>query len=229
MRGDILLVAPLVDLLNRRKVRWYSWAALILTSVGLAIAVQARGNLNLPPLCWVVIGLYTLGYFGRLAVMTKTAKTGAPDELRRYFVEEQTVAAPVALILLVVLSLLDFGVSGGAVRLGFVGVWTSSALAPLAGLGVALFVISLLAVAILLDRRENTYCVPLERSASILAGIVAAFVLSLAFGQAPPKQAELIGAGLLVASIGLLTVGPRLGRVAPAALDSGADHGQRQS
>jgi hypothetical protein len=212
MRGDILLVAPLVDLISRRKVGWYSWAALVLTGIGLAVAVQARGNIDLPPLCWLTIGLYTLAYFGRLAVMTRIAKSGAAGEFQRYYVEEQIVATPVALILLVALSLADFGVPGEALHLGFVKVWTSSAFIPLAGLGLALFVISVLAASILLNRRENTYCVPLERSASILAGIAAAYILSQAFGQKPPTPAEMVGAGLLIVAIFVLTLGPRLGR-----------------
>ncbi len=115
---------------------------------------------------------------------------------------------------MVVLSLMDFGVPGEAIHLGFVGVWTSSALLPLAGMSAALFATSVLAATILLDRRENTYCVPLERSASILAGLAAAYMLSH-FGQPAPTSAELTGAVLLVLAICALTWGPRLGR-APA-------------
>ena len=193
--------------------RWYSWAALALTGVGLAVGIQGRGNLDLPVLCWITIGLYTLGYFGRLAVMSKIAKTGAPQELQRYYVEEQLVATPVALLLLVGLSLVDIGVPGQAIHLAFVDIWTSSALLPLAGIALTLFVVSLLAISILLDPRENTFCVPLERSGSILAGIVAAFALA-AFGQKPPSQTDVIGALLLVAAICVLAIGPRLRRKA---------------
>ena len=34
MRGDILLIAPLVDLIFRRRVRWWSWTALVIVAVG---------------------------------------------------------------------------------------------------------------------------------------------------------------------------------------------------
>jgi hypothetical protein len=220
MRGDILVAAPLVDLLCRRNVRWYSWVALALTAAGIGVAVEARGNLNLPPLCWAVIGLYTAGYFGRLAVMTRIAKAGAPRELQSYYVEEQIAATPIALVLLAGLSAFDFGVPGEAMHLGFVGVWASSALLPLAAGSLILFVISLLAISILLDPRENTYCVPMERSASILAGIVAAYLLTGFFGQKAPTPAEMTGAAFLIAAITILSLAPRWRSRTAAAVES---------
>ena len=213
MRGDILIIAPVVDLLNRRKVGWYSWAALGLTAIGMFIAVEARGGIALPPLCWIVIGLYTIGYFTRLAVMTRIAKSGAEDEVRRYYVEEQIVATPVGLAILAILAIggAQLGMPADVIKRGFVEVWTSSALVPLAIASSCLFAIAIVALTILLNRRENTYCVPLERSASILAGIIATYILSLFLGQKAPTAAELEGAGLLVLAIAVLTLGPRFG------------------
>src|SRR5580658_7009049 len=100
MRGDVLVIAPLVDLMAGRKVRWYSWVALTLVAVGLWLTIQARGGLALPPLAIVTIVLYTVGYFVRLAVMTRIAKTGDPDTVKRYFVEEKIVAIPFAVLAL---------------------------------------------------------------------------------------------------------------------------------
>ncbi len=72
--------------------------------------------------------------------------------------------------------------------------------------------ISVFSILILLDRRENTYCVPFERSASILAGIAAAYVLAyLSLGKYPTGP-ELAGAGLLIAAIVLLSLAPRFSR-----------------
>jgi drug/metabolite transporter (DMT)-like permease len=77
-----------------------------------------------------------------------------------------------------------------------------------------LVLISIFSLLILLDPRENTFCVPLERSASVLAGTAAAYILAaMALGK-PPTSAELIGAILLIAAIAILAVGPRL-RPAP--------------
>ncbi len=50
MRGDILLIAPLVDIAFGRKVRWWSWVALAMVLVALVITLSDRGGLHLPPL-----------------------------------------------------------------------------------------------------------------------------------------------------------------------------------
>ena len=47
MRGGVLLIAPSVDLLFRRRVRWFSWIALGLTLPALAIALLDVDNYRL--------------------------------------------------------------------------------------------------------------------------------------------------------------------------------------
>ena len=214
MRGDVLILAPLVDLVSGRKVRWYSWAALGIVFVALAITLNARGGFHLPPLAIATVVLYTLGYFGRLAVMTHVSKTGEPGDVRRYFVEEKLVGIPAAIALLAAIPFLGLGAQGGELQFGFVGVWTSNQLGWIVLASVLLFVISVISAVILLDKRENTYCVPLERSASILAGTAAAFILAYAFGKRMPTSAEIIGAAMLIGAIVLLSIGPMLGRKA---------------
>src|SRR5207253_118026 len=59
---------------------------------------------------------------------------------------------------------------------------------------------------ILLDKRENTYCVPVNRASSILAGVVAAFALWATLDQKPPPASELLGAGLIITAILFLTL-----------------------
>jgi len=54
---------------------------------------------------------------------------------------------------------------------------------------------------IYLDCRENTFCIPLNRCASLLSGVCASFVLTLFLGQAPPSAAQLGSAGLIVAAL----------------------------
>ena len=39
MRGDILVIAPLVDLLFGRKVRWWSWTALVMVLIALVMGL----------------------------------------------------------------------------------------------------------------------------------------------------------------------------------------------
>jgi hypothetical protein len=208
MRGDLLLIAPLVDLLGRRKVRWYSWGALVLVALAMLVAVGERRGFQLPLLAWVTLVLYTLGYFVRLYVMTRIAKTGTSESIQMYFVEEKLVGIPLALLFLALLSGLADGKAGQQLSFGFVQVWTSSQIAAISVLSILLFVVSIFSVVILLDKRENSFCVPMERSASILAGVIGTFVLATFFGAKAPTSAELLGALLLTAAITMLSVGP---------------------
>ena len=209
MRGDILLVAPLVDLLFRRRVRWWSWAALALVCVALALVVRQRGGFHLPPLAWITVVLYTVGYFIRLSVMTGVGKRGDPAQLRRYFVEEKMVALPLAVLCLAILSAAGLGQQAGELEWGFVRVWSEPVLWPIIGIAVTLTVISVFAIMILMDARENTYCVPLERASSLLAGIAGAWLLHWGWQLTAPTSIEMLGAALLVAAIVLLSVAPR--------------------
>lgn len=214
MRGDVLVIAPLVDLMAGRRVRWYSWVALMLVAIGLILTIGTRGGLHLPPLAIVTVVLYTLGYFVRLAVMTKIGKTGDQNIVKGYFVEEKMVAIPAAVLMLAILSALGLGAQGNQLSFGFVGVWASNQLPPILGLSVLLVLVSLFSILILLDPRENTYCVPIERSASILAGTAAAYILAgMSLGK-PPTAAEAAGAALLTAAIIILSLGPRIRRAA---------------
>ena len=63
-----------------------------------------RGGLKLPPLAILTVVLYTVGYFIRLAVMTRIAKNGDEAMVRRYFVEEKMVALPLSVIILAIIS-----------------------------------------------------------------------------------------------------------------------------
>lgn len=210
MRGDLLLIAPLVDLLGRRKVRWYSWVSLVLVAIAMLVTVGERRGFQLPWLAWLTLIFYTLGYFVRLWVMTRIAKTGTSESIQMYFVEEKLIGIPLAVVFLALLSGVGEGRAGQQLGFGFLEVWTSSQIAAIGALSVLLFIVSIFSVVILLDKRENSFCVPMERSASILAGVIGTFVLATMYGHKAPTSAELFGALLLVAAIVLLSIGPRL-------------------
>lgn len=209
MRGDILIIAPLVDTLFGRRVRWWSWAALVMVFVALAITVTSRGKLGLPPLAIATIVLYTLGYFIRLTVMTKVSKSGDPASVRKYFVEEKVLALPLSIVLLAILGSSGLGSQSGELTWGFIHVWYSDAIWPIAGIAFTLTIVSVFAAIILLDARENSYCVPLERASSLLAGMIAAYLLAAFWGQKAPTHAELVGAVILIAAIVMLSLAPR--------------------
>lgn len=214
MRGDILIIAPVVDFIFGRKVRWWSWAALFMVAVALGITLRARGGIDLPPLAMATVALYTIGYFIRLAVMTKVSKTGEPDSVRGYFVEEKLFALPLSVAALAGLSAAGLGSQAGELRWGFVSVWSDPVILPLTLIGVTLTIISIFAIIILLDPRENAYCVPLERAASLVAGIGGSVLLAWIWHLPMPRPAELLGAAILIAAIILLSVAPRLQRKA---------------
>ncbi|MGX7895329.1 hypothetical protein [Tsuneonella sp. HG222] len=212
MRGDILVIAPLVDMAFGRRVRWWSWVALAMVMAALVITLSDRGGLRLPPIAIATVVLYTFGYFLRLAVMTKVSKTGDPASIRKYFVEEKMIALPMSVAALALLSWSGIGSQSGELAWGFLAVWSDPVIWPLLGIGSTLTVISILAIIILLDPRENAYCVPLERSASLIAGIGGSIILAWGWGLPFPRNAELIGAGILIAAIVLLSLAPRFER-----------------
>lgn len=212
MRGDILLIAPLVDLIFRRRVRWWSWTALGLVAIALLLVVHQRGGFHLPPLAIATVVLYTIGYFLRLAVMTKVAKRGDAALVRGYFVEEKVIALPMSVVALAALSASGLGAQADELSWGFLAVWSDPVLWPMLGVGATLTIISVFAAIILLDPHENSYCVPLERSASLLAALFTAWLLHWGWGQKAPTGTEMLGAGLLIAAITLLAIAPKIAR-----------------
>jgi hypothetical protein len=218
MRGDILIIAPIIDLMFGRKVRWWSWAALVMVCVALFVVVKDRGNLYLPPLAIATIVLYTIGYFMRLAVMTKVSKDGDEASVRRYFVEEKIVALPMSIVALGLLSATGIGKQAGQLANGFIHVWSDPVIWYLIGNGALLTLISVASAVILLDKKENSYCVPLERSASLLAGVIATVIMAALWGLKPPTEAEFWGAGILITAIFVLSLAPKFQRQNP-------DHG----
>jgi hypothetical protein len=210
MRGDILIIAPIVDLIFGRRVRWWSWAALAMVAVALLITLTSRGGLNLPPLAILDVLLYTLGYFIRLAMMTRVSKDGDPATVRAYFVEEKIFALPASVLFLALISAAGLGDQAGELEFGFVGVWGDPVIVWLTLIAFTLTVVSVFSAVILLNPRENAYCVPLERASSLLAGVVGALILAAGWGLRAPTTAELVGAVILIAAIVLLSVAPRL-------------------
>ena len=209
MRGDILIIAPLVDMMFRRRVRWWSWVALVVVAIAITFVVRQRGGFHLSPLAIATVVLYTIGYFLRLFVMTRIAKSGDDASVRRYFVEEKIIALPMSIAALALVSVSGLGSQAGELRWGFVEVWSDPVIWPLLGVAVTLTIVSVFAAIILLNPRENSYCVPLERSSSLLAGLIAAYLLHYMWGLPKPTGTELIGALMLLGAILLLTLAPR--------------------
>ncbi|MDQ7825056.1 MAG: hypothetical protein RDV48_19805 [Candidatus Eremiobacteraeota bacterium] len=206
MRGGLLIMAPLVDFFSKRKVRWFSWAGLVLSMLALLVAFSEKGGYCITIACALNVTIYLIAYFIRLRFMSKVAKCDDENANTRYFVEEQIVSSPLMLIGLCVFAMINYGPSMHEVRSGFTAIFST-------GFALHTFILGLLSSGtgffgglILLDKSENTYCVPVNRSSSIMAGIFASYTLTYLFGQRPPSLSNLIGAGLIIMAIVFLTI-----------------------
>lgn len=222
MKGGVLLTAPAVDWISGRSVRWFSWTALALAATALLFTIQQRGGASVPALCQLTIAVYIVGYFVRLRMMTRVSKSSDAARRKTYFVEEQLVANPVAVLLLGILAAMAGTRPLADLRFGFVEIWSQGVVWFVVPVAVSTVAIAIVGARILLDERENTFCVALERSASVLAGIGAAYFLAWKDGLPPPTGSELIGAALLIGALLVLVMGPRLAQRGGAAGPLGA-------
>ena len=204
MRGGVLVLAPVVDRLSGRRVRWFSGVALALSLGALVAAFSEDGGTALTSLALADVAVYLASYFIRLRLMSRLAKSDRREQSLRYFVEEQMVAAPTVLVLLLVGAAVGHGETLAALRRGFVGLEPAAmgwaALIGLLSQGTGIF-----GGLILLAREENTFCVPVNRASSILAGVLASAGL-WSFGGEPLSAHQLVGAALILAAIGFLAV-----------------------
>jgi hypothetical protein len=207
MRGGVLVIAPMVDALSGRRIRWFSWLALALSLVALGNAVVTNIGV-MPWLCVVDLACYLLGYVVRLRLMAKLGKSDDQAVRRRYFVQEQMVAAPAAVILLSVLALLGPLHLRQSLRVGFVELWQHSTVWWAVAAGIFSQGTGIFGGLMLLDASEATYCVPLNRAMSILGGLAAATLLAILFSAKFASRGELFGAGMLVFAVLILWIGP---------------------
>lgn len=206
MRGGVLIIAPLVDFFCKRKVRWFSWAGLVFSFAALIVAFSETTTYTITMACAINVAIYLLSYFIRLRFMSKLAKSTNEDSNTKYFVEEQIVASPLMLMILGALALVNFGQGMNDIRHGFTTLFCSGYAVHTLVLGLLSSGTGFFGGLILLDKSENTYCVPVNRSSSILAGILAAYSLTWLFHESRPGVTELIGAGLIIAAIVFLTL-----------------------
>lgn len=205
MRGGVLTIAPVVDRLFRRRVRWFSWAAFVVTVPAILIALADVNNYRLTTLAALTIIAYLSGYVMRLPCVTHMAKSEDATTTYRYFVEEQLAAMFFLLALPVVFALLGRGEIMSELRLGFTEFFASAATVPALIIGALYACLYCFGTLIYLDCRENTFCIPLNRGSSLLAGVFASYVLTIFFGQKPPSAAQLGSAGLILLALLLLS------------------------
>lgn len=228
MRGGVLIIAPITDAVARRKVKAPSWIGLGLSLAALLVA-EHGGDYRMTTVTVINVSAYLLGYFVRLRLMSRLAKGDDEATNTRYFVEEQMVGTPFLLLVLSILALTapaKVGAHPGdwvrfvsGIRDGFTVFFTrpSTIIATVVFIGILSQGTGIFGGLILLDKRENTFCVPVNRASSILAGVVASFSLALFAHQRFPNGWELAGAALVVLAIVALSAPALLAkRKAPA-------------
>lgn len=201
MRGGVLILAPSVDLLFSRRVRWFSWAALALTVPALLIALVDVNNHHLTAVAQLTIAAYLTGYLLRLPCVTALAKIDDKNVTRGYFVEESMVAMVFLVAIPALFALIGQGQMMLEIRQGFVDLFASNLTIPAMLIGALYACLYCFGTLIYLDGRENTFCIPLNRGSSLLAGIVASYALAAFFGQRPPSAAQIAGASLIVLAL----------------------------
>lgn len=209
MRGGVLVIAPIVDALSKRKVRWFSWVALGLSLAALTTAFLETDNYALTLVAAIDVAIYLASYFFRLRFMSHLAKSDAPEQTIRYFVEEQMVSTPAIVSALALFALFGWGSIATELRRGFVNIlsaWPRNALLGSLLVGFLSQGTGIFGGLILLDRRENTFCVPVNRASSVIAGVLASLSLWLFAGGKPIALSEWIGVSLMIGAIVVLAL-----------------------
>jgi hypothetical protein len=201
MRAGVLTISPVIDRIFRRRVRWFSWAGLILSLLALTISFCDVHNYQLSLAALLNLAGYLTGYSLRLPCMTQIAKTGLKEVAFDYFVEEQAVAMPVLVLVPATLAMIGRGDVADQLRFGFAHLFSNSFAQFGWAIGFFYAALGVFLSFIYLDRRENTFCMPLFSCSSLLSGVVASYLL-VWWARAPrPDDAQLAAAFLIIVSL----------------------------
>ena len=205
LRGGVLILAPLVDLSFKRRVRWFSWIALVLSLIALGIALADVNNYKMTMIAAVTITAYLAGYAVRIPCMTALAKSNDKEEMRRYFVEEQMVALPLLVVIPAIVAITGSGEIAAQLRHGFTTFFASDMIGPALVIGALYACLSVFGTLIYLDRRENTFCIPLNRSSSLLSGVAASYLLWFLLNEPKPSPMLLASTGFIMIALAYLS------------------------
>lgn len=205
LRGGTLIIAPLVDQIVRRRVRWFSWAAMFTSLLAVSVVLSDGASYTLTIAALIDVAAYLAAYFFKLQFMSRLAKSGDKNETRRYFVEEQMVASPLLLLSLVVMALIGSGDVMMGFRVGLTTFLTSPAAVFAALVGLFYAALCICTTLIFLDRRENTFCMPMHCGSSMLSGFSATAILAVLLNQKSPSTVQIVSAGFIVVALGFLS------------------------
>jgi hypothetical protein len=201
MRGGVLIMSPVIDRIFHRHVRWFSWTGLGLSLLAILIPFTRMHEFKLSLAVLLNLSAYLLGYALRLPCMTKMAKTGEKSVALGYFVQEQMVAMPTLALAPAVLAAIGQGPIMEQLRFGFTHLFGSSYASVGWAIGLFYTGLGIFCTFIYLDRRENTFCIPMYACSSMLSGIVATWILTKWFHAPGSSNVQLAGAMLIMAAL----------------------------
>ena len=208
MRASVLAVAPLVDVLTGHRIRWMSGLAVLFSVLAATTSLigQPLENTSMPIGALIDLSVYVLAYVVRLTLMSKFAKRAGAEGARQFFYEEQMVATPFLVVMLLVATLTP-GTIGESLRMG----WSYLTMPALLGLLVLTGVLSqgsgFFGGLVLIDARESSFTVPINRAASLIAGALSGILLFVIGLDRAPHSGELIATAILVLVISMLGYG----------------------
>ena len=205
MRGGVLVLAPLMDLAFRRRVRWFAWTGFGLALLAVSTIAAGGATLQLGWATAATAGLYVLGYVFRLPAVNTGAKSRDFACNCRYFVDEQLVAIATLVAAPLLLALLGTTSVAVQMREGLSTFLTTRTVWLAIAIGALYACLYVFGTLVYLDRRENTFCVALNRGSSVLAGLVGTAGLAVIAGEPWPGTYELAAATAILCAIVILS------------------------
>jgi len=205
MRGGVLVMSPLVDRFAGRQVHWYSWGGLLLSLFAVALALAQMGEYQLAPLVLLNLAAYLSGYIFRLRQMSRYAKDAQESVNRQFFVQENIVA----MLALGVIALVTvfFHLSREQVSLaGYLAVMVDAkVIYPAMLIGFFYGILGIFGSLIYLNRRENTFAIPVNRCVSLLSGVCASLILYYFFAGQSLSFVQLFSAFTICIALSLMS------------------------
>jgi protein-tyrosine-phosphatase len=205
LRAGTLIIAPIVDQIVGRNVRWFSWTAMLVSLAAVLVAISDVATYTLTIAAALDITAYLAAYFFKLQFMSRLAKSDDRTATLRYFVEEQMVASPLLLLALIVMAFVGAGDVMLGFRTGLTSFVTSSAAIYALLVGLFYAALCVCTTMIFLDRRENTFCMPMHCGSSMLSGFTATAILAYLYGQNSPTMAQTVSAGFIAIALAFLS------------------------
>ncbi|HEY0762628.1 MAG TPA: hypothetical protein VGD61_09690 [Pyrinomonadaceae bacterium] len=205
LRAGTLIIAPIVDSIVGRRVRWFSWTAMLVSLSAVLIVLSDASTYTLTIAAVIDVAAYLAAYFFKLQFMSRLAKSQEREASLRYLVEEQMVASPLLVVAIVVMAIIGYGDVMLGFREGLTTFVTTPGAVFAAAVGFCYAALCVCTSLIFLDRRENTFCMPMHCGSSMLAGFTASVILALVYNQSMPTMAQNVSSSFLIIALGFLS------------------------